>query len=146
MARAKGKPRGKGRQFEKGNPGGPGRPPLTFYEKLVRGKVKEEFYEYLAKYWNIPVEQLEEISGDKKLSIAESWFISWFGSRVADPSNEDMAVIAKMLGINFDKMIIDHTSSDGSHTNKIVQPLDLSMLTNEQLKAIHGQINETDNE
>lgn len=138
--------RGKGRPFTKGNKGGPGRPKLTFYEKLVRGKIKEEFYEYLAKYWSIPVEELEKISGDKKLSISESWFISWFGNRVAEPTNEDMAVISKMLGINFDKLIIDHTSSDGSHHNKNLQPLDLSCLSDEQLKSIYGKVDETNNE
>ena len=124
VTKEKKKPRGK--PFQKGNPGG-GRPKDNFYSRLVKGKVREEFYTYLSKYWSMEITEIEEISKNKTLSMSEQMFLRWYANRMQNPSNEDLLVLAKMLGIKLEHMVIDHLSSDGSHSGVTINANEVTM-------------------
>jgi len=105
---------GPGRPFEKGNPGGPGRPKDTYYQKIAKGKVKKEFFAFMAKYWDKPLDEAAEMLKTQDMSMGERMFLKWFLNRVKEPTNADMEALARMLGINLNKLEITHTNDDGN--------------------------------
>lgn len=131
----KGKIRG-GVQFKQGNPGGPGRPKDTPYFRLVKGKLREEFYSLVSKYWSMPVSEVEKLSANKDLTMSDQMFLRWYANRLKDPSNEDMLMISKMLGIKLEQLVIDHLSSDGSHSGITINANDINMKVDEAKNLI----------
>ena len=112
-----------GRPFKKGNPGGPGRPKDSYYQRVAKGKVKEEFFIYLAKYWEMNLADANENIIDPKITMGERMFLKWFVNRLKDPTNNDMDMLARMLGVNLEKLEISHIGSeDGPIQIQLISP------------------------
>lgn len=126
--------------FTKGNPGGPGRPKDTIYQKLLKGKMKEEFYEYMFRAWDVKLTEIESVVKDKNKTIPEQMFLRWFIDRLKSPEGKDIELLAKFCGIKLDHLTIDKTSSDGSHV-----PINLKDLPTEELLKLYQVEKNEDN-
>jgi len=102
-------------QFKKGhNRPGPGRPRLTPAERMFRGEHKEKFLGYLAELFDMSVEEIEKLAGNKEMSNGKMMFVRWYANRLEKPTNDDMNQLRKWFGIPDAPKILDHKSSDGS--------------------------------
>lgn len=54
-----------GKNFEKGHPGGPGRPPTTEEEKKLRKLTQTTFQTILDRFFHMPMEELVKMSKDQ---------------------------------------------------------------------------------
>ena len=108
--------------FKKGNPGGPGRPKMGTYERLLKGKLKEDFYEMMFKPWDMRLDEIEKLIKDKSRTVPEQIFLRWFVDRMQSPSSHDLEILAKFCGIKLDHITVDNVSSDGSFKVSLVKP------------------------
>ena len=127
-------------RFKKGNPGGPGRPKDSIYQKLLKGKMKEEFYEYMFKAWDVKLKDIEALVKDKEKTVPEQMFLRWFIESLKNPDIKHIEMLARFCGIRLDHLTIDRTSSDGSHT-----PVSLKDLSTEELLKLYQADTDEDN-
>lgn len=110
---AKGKKTG-GRDFKKGNSGGPGRPALTEIEKAARNASRREIAELYQRFKGLTPDEATKLLAAKKTTLLERAFLVSL-LRMGDPEDGDLTELHRMYDrlLGKSRQAVEHTGEGG---------------------------------
>ena len=120
-------------QFKKGNPGGPGRPPLPPEIKAMEPLTREKYNRILHKYTAMTAEQLKAAASNPQTTVLELIVANIAAKAIQQGDQSRLeALLARAIGPV--KLEVEHNLNSVTNVNVLNINADVKSLSDDELK------------